>query len=582
MLLGSESIGSTPIASSDLTLLLGASETGTGVDLNILKDRASVVFYVEIIAKQNSFVPPEIQDEMPIAGQPVAAYSPTGFSGFNAPEEVFRFSDVTYYPKSTDPLRPNKIPFAALVNPSDVDRTISVALEAESRGQTSFGEIEIANPSGRFDDIFRDYNPDKRLIKIWAGSRYSDFTKFFQVGAAVASGPWYQTQDKIVIPVVAQPIGLDASFSVGTYSGLGGVSGDSNLVARKKPILFGKNVYNTTPVLINLANYIYQVSGTPINGVSEVKDQGLDLTGPFADYPTFDELRDAPIPSGNFATCKALGIFRANFAGGSPEGVVTCVADGVTDEGLLLANTSEVIEYTMINIAGFPESSIDLASVRELPGGQIGYYYDGSTEFTVEQFLSEILRPINGYFITDRKNKFSFSTHTDPDIIEPVASFNQGIGTENDIISIEQEENDVDPIFNLQYDYSRNYTPLVDDQISDAVSPEDKIRLKSQFLSTSVSDPTLQFTDASAKSLLVETHFTDEISALSIATKQLAVRTKRRAKHILVVRYKGLIVNPGDVITVKHPRFSPSGKRFLVFRVVDRLDQGNVELGIYG
>jgi hypothetical protein len=175
-----------------------------------------------------------------------------------------------------------------------------------------------------------------------------------------------------------------------------------------------------------------------------------------------------------------------------------------------------------------------------------------------------------------------FKTHQDPDAATTVMTLKHGLSTTNDIISMTQEQSDIDPIFNLQYKYAKNWTIMSEDQISQAVTTSDRIRLKAEYLTLSVSDTELQLTDASAKAISVDSYFSNAQDVKNVAGQQLAVRGKRKEKHIVQVKLKGLSINPGDVVKIFHPRYAAAGKNFIVYRTVDRLDQYLVELGLYG
>lgn len=581
MLLGSTAISSTPLASDLETPLLGGSQTGTGLDVNVLRNRSVSVFYVELAAKNNDFEVPDISDANGIAGQPIAASTPESLSLLNAPTLTFRFSDVLYYPRSDDILRPNRVPFASLINAGDLERTISFAIEDTNRGQTSFGKVEIANADGRFDAVFDAYNPDKNIITGWVGNKYSAFTTFFKIYSAQC-GQWYKSRERITIPVSSSVSDLNTVFSVGIYDGSGNYGGDEALKGVQRPFLYGRGAYNITPRLIDKSRFIYQVSGTEVSAITAVRDMGLELLPSDGDFATYNELRDMPITTGGYATCNRLGIFRVNFEGGSPGGLVTCDADGLVVDGENPSTISGFVEYIITKVAGYGSSLVDISSIRELPLGQIAYYYDGTSQLTISNIIDEVIKTINGYYIINRQNKYIFDYHTDPDETNPVFTLKSGFATDNDIISIEQEENDIDTLFNVQYNYNRNWTVMSSDDISSAVSDIVKTRLTSQFDSVSASNFKLQFTDPSAKGIFIDTYFTERDSALLNAQKQLNLRKTRRMKHIVKTKLIGLSINPGDIIRIVHPRFAPNGKNYLVYRTLDRLSQGIVELGVYG
>jgi hypothetical protein len=84
------------------------------------------------------------------------------------------------------------------------------------------------------------------------------------------------------------------------------------------------DIRNAAAQIVDRQNLIYQIDPVTVEvAATAVFDGGIRLE-PGDDYATLDELMEAEIKPGYFATCKASGMFRL---GGTPDKLITADAD---------------------------------------------------------------------------------------------------------------------------------------------------------------------------------------------------------------------------------------------------------------
>ena len=200
---------------------------------------------------------------------------------------------------------------------------------------------------------------------------------------------------KLNAKVNSEPFG--ANVLTASYLGTGGVEGEEGLKDKLKPWLFGR-CFNVEPVLINSDFNVYQFSSYgQIQAINVLYERGSAFPAPLADYANYDLLVAAVIPSGQWATCLALGMMRL----GAPAfGVITGDVDGDKFGGIWRRKTGEIIQRIAANsgvLAGAIESasftSIDTALAALPNQGRIGVFID--SQITVLEIASALAAPCN-------------------------------------------------------------------------------------------------------------------------------------------------------------------------------------------
>src|SRR5215207_2544331 len=174
----------------------------------------------------------------------------------------------------TDPL-PN-IPFAGTLQRAlRLDRSV-ISDTGFGKVSRSWGELELSNVDGAYDDIVNRYSIDGRRIVVKVGAKGRGYDTFKVIFDGTASG-WIVTQDALRIQLRDNGYKLAVPASTNLYAGTGELTGGSDLAGKRKPLAFG-SVSNITPVLLLPSELVYQVHDGAVHGIPAVYDRGSPLT----------------------------------------------------------------------------------------------------------------------------------------------------------------------------------------------------------------------------------------------------------------------------------------------------------------
>lgn len=173
---------------------------------------------------------------------------------------------------------------------------ISRKLSLDGNISMSFGDIELNNTDGSLDSWVEDFWAN-RSIRIYLGDVTWVRSDFRQVFGGITTGIDTRKRDRINIKLSDKLQRLNNPVSEVKLEG--STSRADELI----PLLFGE-CHNIVPLLVDPAINEYQVHNGPIEGVFEVRDNGIPV---------------------GFTHLPALGKFRLNQ---QPSGQVTCSAQG--------------------------------------------------------------------------------------------------------------------------------------------------------------------------------------------------------------------------------------------------------------
>ena len=183
-------------------------------------------------------------------------------------------------------------------------------VDPTQRSRPGEGVVGLADPDDELQSLL-DFVWDGAPIVLKRGARGTPFSTWETVGRFSSAGMLPDLDQKqIHLRDLAWQLGgpLHAEY----YGGTGGLDGDASLRGAWKPWAFGY-CFNVEPVLINAATQIFQASLTSIAAVTHLRHGGVVLPVD-SDYPTYDALAAATVPSGKFSTCLARGLVRPNVA----------------------------------------------------------------------------------------------------------------------------------------------------------------------------------------------------------------------------------------------------------------------------
>lgn len=173
---------------------------------------------------------------------------------------------------------------------------ISRKMSIDGNVSMSFGDIELNNTDGSLDSWVYDYWAN-RSIRIYLGDvtwARSDFRLMF---SGITTGVDMRRRDKLNIKLSDKLQRLNYPVSELKLGGVGSLA-DSTI-----PLLFGE-CHNISPLLTDAVLNEYQVHPGPIEGVFEVRDNGVPVS--FTHLPAVGKFRLNQAPSGTI-TCSAQG-----------------------------------------------------------------------------------------------------------------------------------------------------------------------------------------------------------------------------------------------------------------------------------
>jgi hypothetical protein len=179
-----------------------------------------------------------------------------------------------------------------------------------SRNQPGEGILEFADPDDQLEYLL-GYVWDAAAIRLMRGTPGSRFDTWSTVGKFRAAGLLYDLDGK---QIHLRNLGwqLSGPLHGEFYAGTGGVEGDDSRKGTFKPWALGY-CFNVEPVLLSATDQIFQWSLGASQACSALRHGGVPIDF-HADYPTYEALRDAAIPSGRYGTCLAKSLARPNLA----------------------------------------------------------------------------------------------------------------------------------------------------------------------------------------------------------------------------------------------------------------------------
>jgi hypothetical protein len=337
-----------------------------------------------------------------------------------------------------------------------ISRAAPVMPEASPRIRREFGEVEISNGDGELDSVVQSYAIDGRNVVVKFGpymGAYSDFS----VIADVLGVGWQTDRDNVRIPVRDWTFILDQPLQTNLYAGSGGVEGGDDLEGKPKPLCFGR-VRNITPPLVDSTNVIYQVHDGAVFAIDGVFESGADITldtgvGTGGDVADYASLVSASVTAGQYATCKAEGLFKL---GSSPTGLITADVRGDVVGGVYVNGVDTVVRRLLFNRAGLSESRVNKTSFAQLASsasGEMGWFIDHQSRPSAGDVVDAIVRGVAGFWGAGRDGRIRAGRLSVPEDVSPVYALDE--------ISILDLRIDGQPIprYRQRVAYKPNWTP---------------------------------------------------------------------------------------------------------------------------
>ena len=492
-------------------------------------------------------------------------------------EATFRLSDGPWIGRPGDTLRPNTLYDARVISSADIERTLPLSPEANRRGETTVGEIQLANPDGALDDFISNYSIGGRPVSVYLGPSRGVFSDFRLVAQMFGLG--FETDlNTVRLRVQSTAEYLKQPFHTRRYSGLGGRDGDPEIAERAVPVLYGE-CYNVSPVLINRDQWIYAVHDGPILAFDAIKERGLPLDFNGTDAASWTALRATTVDLGEYATCNAEGMVKIGFGVGGPTGPVTCDVRGDKASSIYSAQIGEILLRLATNRARMDITLLDQIGFGNLPTGDVGYYSSGDTEPTVADVYDAMLRSINGWYGTKRNNVLRVGYVSPPERYTAGRSYDR-----HGAINLEEVPTEQPPRYEQTVTYAKNWTVMSEGDISEALTSEERLRL--QLGSSTLRKRSAEVRVRDLTAIIgdpIETFFVNEPDAQDVLDRVMALFRESRRKFRMTTDRQGYLDDLQAIVSLSYPRLGLSaGQNFLVAAVRDDGRRGRVELTLWG
>ncbi len=406
-------------------------------------------------------------------------------------------------------------------------------------GSATVGVLELLDPDGELDDL-RTLGWDGAPLMLMRGEPDAAYSTFSTVARLTTAGLRYNVRKKeVLLRDLAWRLN-QAELHGQRYGGSGGTDGDPSLAGQIKPLAIG-SVFNISPVQINAAGLVYQVSCSSVLAIDAVRDGGAPLAFS-VDHANYALLAAATVAPGAYVTCIALGLFRL---GSAPVYLITADVRGDNDvtNGLSYPHTRAQIARRIAtgrgNIRLKDPDQLDLAALEALEQRQtatLGYYFD--REITKAAALAEVMAGCLGWWTMRLDGRLAVGQIEDPANAAPLFSLSYpGDGATGEIRVDEPAMTDYRPPRRTTLmGWSRNYTVMASNQIAGSVAQSLAAIWRQETRFTSSDDPWVAASYPTAPVVSVAGGFAEEAAARLEGDRQMRLlRTRREVFEIAVV-----------------------------------------------
>lgn len=414
---------------------------------------------------------------------------------------------------------------------------------------TSFGAIEIENGDGRWDSLI-DLAWDGRPVVVKLG-RPTDALASFE---AIFTGKAIQLlYDESRLSILIRDHGIDLANPIQTnlYAGDGtSYEGNADLKDVPKPLAFG-SPKNITPVKVDGSTDrdIYQVHDGKAKSIT-VYDQMVALTN----AGDVSDLTTAAAPTaGQYKTDLNRGLFRL---GAKPAGIVTCDVEGENNGASVTfpQKCSDIVKHILLTYTGRVSGDLDSTSFTDLNTDAAAFLslYTGTTAPSIAQVIGELLDSVGAYYYFDRNGK----------VIVGQAKFRTPSLTLDyssaQIASLRRVRG-LNPVWYVKLGWKRMWTVLRATDFAGAVTQATRDERSLEYRYAGSGDTGHLALHALAEAVERRGHLDSSSDAASEAVRQQALLEAHDRIIEIDARNVQFQIDPGDTITVKHPRYGFDG-----------------------
>lgn len=473
------------------------------------------------------------------------------------------------------------VPFDGTLQQSlRLDRSI-IASDGFGKMSKTWGEIELVNADGRYDDLPQSYSIDGRRIIVKAGAVNRSYDRFYAVFDGTATG-WTAEEDVLRISVRDNGYRLEVPASPNLYDGTGGLQGTADLKGKRRPLSFGYTS-NVSPPLVIPVELVFQVHDGRITSIPAVYDRG-SILGFAGDFLTNAAMRAASVAPGTYVSCNAEGLFRL---GGAAVGQITADVQGDTGGGGFVTSTADIIRRLLQRATKVADPGdlfvMSFDTLNSQKPDPIGFWIPPDSDQTVREVLDLLLAPVGAWGDFRRDGLFKVARFDAPGNI-PVARY-----TPVDLFAIQRlplPEAISPPPWRFRVTWGFNWT--VQDDVAGAVGAARVAYLAEQFRVATPSPGILGDQIKAAHPLAqdpepIQGYFLDANAAQMEADRRLALYSTTRSLYQITVGLQAYSHDLGDVIHLTYPRWDLiAGRLAVIVAMSEDPDNGQVGLTVFG
>lgn len=397
---------------------------------------------------------------------------------------------------------------------------ISSRLNKSGAASISWGDIEISNINGEQDE-WKDYIWKNKNISVYLGDLTWERSDFRLIFTGKIDDMLTSSRDSWSFSIRDKLNELNTSI---TESTLGGTTTNKDRIL---PLCFGE-CHNIEPLLIDPVLLKYKVHNGTIEGIIEVRDNGVPV---------------------GFTATVADGTFVLT---NSPIGTITCSVQGAKFSGVYYNDVGNLVKSIVktYGITPLTDSDIDLVNFAAFITAHpqpVGIYLDDKSN--ILSVLGELTASLGAQVLMTPLGKLQLKK-----IELPSASYSVAIDTkdmrERTFTSSEKQEVQAAVCIN----YCKNYT--VQEGLQTGLPAEHLSMFAKEWLEAKASDATV----ATNYAITVEANKED---TLLLVTTDAQAEALRRLNLYKVQRYiysfdsdlSLLLIGLGDYIQVTYPRY---------------------------
>lgn len=510
--------------------------------VNDIKRQA--VFFMELTQRDRTdqgalFAPPAGVNVLPVnVTRNSANYLPTS--------ATILYSSRNWIGRPNDPLKPNVAAKRRLITAFRIRRSTPYYPTEDNRIQTTVANATLDNTRRDLDAIVHEKSIEATGAPIYHGPLNGFFSDAQRIAVPTVRGA-ETSDDEIRLQFLnTEDLFSNVALQSARYNGNGGLGGDVGLRGSVKPFVFG-DVFNMPPTLINQLLFIYQVHSGRVSGIGPVWEGASAVTFD-QDYESYAALAVATIPSGHYATCKALGLFRLSQA---PTKKITASVRGDATANFYVQDSGAIIFRALTLIAKRSTATLDIASFSLLSKQPIGWYNERK-EYTVAEFINLILHPENAVLGEMRTGKIGIIKHLPLEDTITAKTIRIRPSQIEAVLSTEA------PMKSEIVHYGWNWSPFTsEDDFVDSVPELERDRFRDQSLvarSTSGRVSALRDDAVNAEKISWWTEAAGD-AAQEQADIDMQLYGRTRLRYKLTVGRKGFSIKDGQVFNLYVDRF---------------------------